>query len=229
MDVRTSSSGRHREKPPIRLFALLALLVAACLLVWRGMLLLSPPEPTWQASNSAESQLMGILAPLTGAENIRLTVSETGEGARSVVILLAADVEEMTPDVMRVATRSANLDETTGDVLVIETAAFSTHAFSSTTPADMMEIFALGIVCLALGWIIVISAPAQVQMQTAPSLRRSEGDGAPDFLPEIRRERSTVHPDHLPDTEAVARVARRDPAQAAKIIRAWMRQSGGQE
>ena len=226
MDVRTTSSSRHREKPPIRLFALLALLVAGCLLVWRGMLLLAPPEPAWQASNPNESQLMGILAPIAGAENIRLTVSQSAEGARTVVVLLASDIDYLASDITRVATRSIGLDEAAGEVLVIETAAFATPTLLSSTPADMMEMFALAIICIALAWIAYATGAGQAQGQVRTS--SPEPEPKPDYVPDIRRERGAGQPALMPDTEAVARVARRDPAQAAKIIRSWMRQSGGE-
>ena len=228
MDARTKSTSHLRDAPPIRVFALMALLIAGCLLVWRGSLLLAPQETAWQASNPAEAQLMGILEPVTGEKNVRLTVTETGEGRRSVLVLLASDIEHLSPAVERIATQSAALDQIAGDVLIIETAEFADRGFASSTPADMMEIFAIAMICVALAWIVMAAGQPQSIASAYTTPMETVSEHKPEFAPDIRRERGPSQPALMPDTEAVARVARQDPAQAAKIIRNWMRQKGGE-
>ena len=72
-----------------RAVALFALVIAGVLGSWRASDLFTQPVEAWVPGSAVEASLMGILEPVAGKGNIRLSVMGDGSSGRSVLILLA--------------------------------------------------------------------------------------------------------------------------------------------
>ena len=81
-----------------RAVALFALVIAVVLSSWRRRRPVYPSRRgSWVPGSTIEASLMGILEPVAGNGNIRLSVTGDGGSGRSVLILLESTAAETAP------------------------------------------------------------------------------------------------------------------------------------
>jgi len=206
-----------------RAVALFALVIAGVLGSWRASDLFTQPVEAWVPGSAVEASLMGILEPVAGKGNIRLSVMGDGSSGRSVLILLASDASETAPTLQRLATSAILLSPEAGDQLIIEQADFARGVAGRPDAAGWTELGLYALLCGLLAW-VGFRAP----LEAAPE---GKGAGAPDERKPARAESTDIipgpklRPVRQPDPDA-ASLVRKDPARTASILRSWMRGEG---
>lgn len=200
----------------MRPLAMLACALALGLLCWRGAALLTGPAAP-VAANPAEAALTDVLSPVAGQGLSRLSVTYNVDGGRTVLILLDESASARIPDLQRIAPLAAGLIPQQGDRLVIETVAFAGGLPGRPDAAAWAELAGLGLLVLIGGALAILPGkPAPVPMPSAQIISAPIAD-APERIRPLR----TVSPAPVPD--AAVDLARRDPAQAAAIVRGWIK------
>lgn len=209
----------------IRLAALLILMIALTLCVWRASSLLTGAPAT--PRNADEASIYALVEPITGPGRMRLTLSPNAEGARTLFVLLDTQAAALSTDLQRILPEAAGLDLRAGDRLIIETAAFARGLPGRPDGAAWFELGGLGLICLIAGGI----AAATLRPVSTHPLATSIAPAMPSHSALARRENASD--DVIPlrtipaqiDGEA-AGLARKDPAQAAAVLRHWMQNRG---
>ena len=206
-----------------RAVALFALVIAGVLGSWRASDLFTQPVEAWVPGSAVETSLMGILEPVAGKGNIRLSVMGTGGSGRSVLILLASDASETAPTLQRLATSAILLSPEAGDQLIIEQADFARGVAGRPDATGWTELGLYALLCGLLAW-VGFRAP----LETAPE---GKGISAPAERKPARVDTADIisapkpRPVRQPDPDA-ASLVRKDPARTASILRSWMRGEG---
>ena len=211
--------------PSTRVLALLALVIAVCLGGWRASESFTQPDTEWVPATPMEASLLGILEPIAGKGNIRLSVTDDGGTGRTVFVLLASEAANAAPTIERLTNSVAMLEPAAGDQLVIEEAAFARGVPGRPSAETWTELGLFGGLCLLLAWIGLApasektEAPVQAENRLPASLKPiSPADTA--IAPRPRATAIQAEPD------AAADIARKDPAKAASILRTWMHGEG---
>lgn len=218
MDHRFAKS-RRSATPSTQAVALCAFLLVMILAAWRAADLFTNPADDWVPASTLEASLMGVLEPVTGRENIRLSVTEEGS-ARSVLILLSARVRDTAPTLERLARSALMLDPAEGDQLIIEQAAFARQARALPSASGWIELGLyglLGVLLARIGLTATSCRPAPAR-QPLPVTAHEDMDLPP------RTVQSRSEAPAAP--AAAARLVRKDPARTASILRSWMRGEG---
>lgn len=207
-----------------RAVALFALVIAVVLGTWRASDLFTQPVEEWVPGSAIEASLMGILEPVAGKGNIRLSVTGDGGSARSVLILLASDASETAPTLQRLTTSAILLSPEAGDQLVIEQADFARGVAGRPDTAGWIELGLYGLLCGLLAWVGFRAKPEPEQTARtadAPAERSpARMTASPDVIAAPK-----PRPLRQPDPDA-ASLVRKDPARTASILRSWMRGEG---
>ncbi|MBK8200551.1 MAG: hypothetical protein IPK75_19600 [Acidobacteria bacterium] len=197
-----------------RPLAMLACAVALGLLVWRGAVLLTGPGKPVSAS-PVEAALADVLAPVAGPGLSRLSVTYNAEGGRTVLLLLDETASDRIPDLQRIAALAAGINPAQGDRLVIETIAFAGGLPGRPDAAAWTELAGLALLVLVSGALAVLSGKsAPVAGPVSQVIDPPIVSSAPERVRPLR-------PVAVPD--AAVDLARRDPAQAAAIVRGWIK------
>ncbi|MEH6742441.1 hypothetical protein [Hyphomonas sp.] len=206
-----------------RAVALFALVIAGVLGSWRASDLFTQPVEAWVPGSAVETSLMGILEPVAGKGNIRLSVMGTGGSGRSVLILLASDASETAPTLQRLATSAILLSPEAGDQLIIEQADFARGVAGRPDATGWTELGLYALLCGLLAW-VGFRAPLEIAQE-------GKGAGAPAERKPARVDTADIisapkpRPVRQPDPDA-ASLVRKDPARTASILRSWMRGEG---
>ncbi|RCL86284.1 hypothetical protein [Hyphomonas sp.] len=206
-----------------RAVALFALVIAGVLGSWRASDLFTQPVESWVPGSAIETSLMGILEPVAGTGNIRLSVSGDGRSGRSVLILLASDASETAPTLQRLASSAILLSPETGDQLIIEQADFARGVAGRPDVTGWTELGLYALLCGLLAWVgfrAPLDAAPAATSTGAPADRKSTRIESADIIPV-----SKPRPVRQPDPDA-ASLVRKDPARTASILRSWMRGEG---
>jgi flagellar biosynthesis/type III secretory pathway M-ring protein FliF/YscJ len=206
-----------------RAIALFALVIAGVLGSWRASDLFTQPVEAWVPGSAVETSLMGILEPVAGTGNIRLSVTGNGGSGRSVLILLSSDASETAPTLQRLATSAILLSPETGDQLIIEQADFAHGVAGRPDATGWTELGLYALLCGLLAWVgfrAPVDAATEGKGAAVPvepkAARVDPADISP--KPKLRAVRQT-------DPDA-ASLVRKDPARTASILRSWMRGEG---
>ena len=206
-----------------RAIALFALVIAGVLGSWRASDLFTQPVEEWVPGSAVETSLMGILEPVAGKGNIRLSVAGDGGPGKSVLILLSSEASATAPTLQRLATSALLLSPEAGDQLVIEQAEFARGVAGRPDMAGWTELGLYALLCGLLAW-LGFRAP----QEAAPESRGMENpaDRTPLRVEAAEKvSRPKARPARQPDSEA-AMLVRKDPARTASILRSWMRGEG---
>ncbi|WP_370170270.1 MULTISPECIES: hypothetical protein [Hyphomonas] len=208
-----------------RAVALFALVIAVVLSSWRGADLFTHPVEAWVPGSTIEASLMGILEPVAGNGNIRLSVTGDGGSGRSVLILLESTAAETAPTLQRLATSALLLSPEAGDQLVIEQAEFARGVAGRPDAAGWTELGLYALLCSLLAW-VGFRAPADEAVSVSQDTPAAETKTARRDTAEIIPAPTTARTVRQADPDAAALV-RKDPARTASILRSWMRGEGG--
>ena len=211
-------------RPTTRALALLALVLVISLGCWRASNLVTQPEDAWVPGSQVEASLFGILEPVAGKGNLRLSVTEHNGAARTVLILLSSDAGDTAPTIERLANSVAMIEPAAGDQLIVEHAEFANGLPGRLSVEGWVELGLFGAICALLVWIgsgasEVGSAKAPVSAEHKPAMpvRLDQIENAPSPKP---------RPVRQIDPDMVADLARKNPARSASILRDWMRGEG---
>lgn len=208
--------------------ALIAFALAACLLAWRGMTLLSSETPA-DAAAKGDPALHALLDPVLGKNSFRLASHTGDDGARSVLILVDAPearfhLDTETSDRIETILSAATGFDSSRDSLQIQPFAFAPGTTGGLAQADMLELGAMVLLTGLLGFLAF--APAAAQPLPAQS-------GTPDPFPLPKAPVAPTHLRAVPDEASVPasqadaqRLASENPKQTAQIIRSWMNDGG---
>ena len=219
------ASVQRSAMPSTRVLALFALGIVIVLGCWRAADIFTQPEDEWLPVSAVETSLLGILEPVAGKGNIRLSVGGDGRTGQSVLILLSSDARDAAPTIERLASSAVMLTPAAGDQLIIEEADFARGIPGRPTLAGWIELSLYGILCSLLGWMGLRPQPVAIEPAgRSLAVRQNppvEFDGA--GAASLPRKPSLL-PAAEPD--AAASLARKDPARTATILRSWMRGEG---
>ena len=216
ISTRTSSA-----MPSTRALALFAFLLATILGCWRAADIFSADTPDWQPASATEASLMGILEPVAGEGNIRLSVTGDAGTGRTVMVLLSSKAADAAPTIERLATSVAMIQPAAGDQLIVEQAAFAGGFPGQPSTEEWIELVLLGALSLVLAWLGFAPAAAPAVASGLAALPEPERAVSADVLPAARpKPQPASHPDQAAD------LARKDPAKAASVLRSWMRGEG---
>ncbi|KCZ55356.1 hypothetical protein HY29_12535 [Hyphomonas beringensis] len=222
MDFRFAKSQRSAG-PSTQAVALFACLIVILLGCWRGTSLFTQPVDEWVPGSDVEASLMGILEPVAGMGNIRLSV--TGKGtSHSVLILLATRASEAAPTLERLTTSALMMNPEEGDQLVIEQAAFARGVPGRPSAAGWTELGLYGALLAMLAWIGL--KPSDVPAADAKRARTAEPVEAA-LEPALVEKRVKAKPALTAEPGAAAKLVQKDPARTASILRSWMHGEGG--
>ena len=204
--------------PSPRALALAAFVIALGLLAWRGSALLTSDNPLPATATPLEASLMNIIEPIAGPGNARISVNTSATGGRTVLVLLDADAGDQASTIESLVTAAARLDVMTGDLLVMQQAAFAKGAPGRPDAAAYGELAFLALLAGLLGWLAFVPREEMVfeSIEEAP-LRT--------LAPATERALAStpIHPVRtVQPTSDAAELARKDPARAADILRGWM-------
>ncbi|MBR9806157.1 hypothetical protein [Hyphomonas pacifica] len=222
MDFRFAKSQRSAG-PSTQAIALFACLIVILLGCWRGTSLFTQPADEWVPGSKVEASLMGILEPVAGKGNIRLSV--TGEGtSHSVLILLASRVSEAAPTLERLTTSALMMNPEEGDQLVIEQAAFARGVPGRPSASGWTELGLYGALLAMLAWIGL--KPSDAPAADAKRVKAAEPVEAA-LEPALQETRLKAKPALTAEPGAAAKLVQKDPARTASILRSWMHGEGG--
>lgn len=215
-------AGNQRSAMPApRALALIAFVLALGLLIWRGNALFNAPTDRWEPASLTEASLLGVLEPVAGEGNVRLTINKGAGKGRKVLILLSSDAAGASGAIERIATVAADIDPDRGDHLTIETAEFATSPAGQLTREGWAELSAFGVLCALLAWLGLLPAkPADGRVET------SRFEPARTIDPDLQAAPSVPVRKPLPAPSEAADLARKDPGKAAEVLRGWMKQDG---
>lgn len=204
--------------PSPRALALAALVIALGLLAWRGSLLLTSDNPLPATATPLEASLMNIVEPVAGPGNARISVNTSATGGRTVLVLLDAGASAQASTIESLVTAAARLDIMTGDLFVMQQAAFAKGAPGRPDAAAYGELSFLALLAGLLVWLTFVPRAEMVFEAAEEAPLRTM---AP--TPERHLVPAPIHPVRtaLPVSDA-AELARKDPARAADILRGWM-------
>ncbi|MEE2921599.1 MAG: hypothetical protein VYC38_07540 [Pseudomonadota bacterium] len=207
-----------------RAVALFALLIALVLGSWRATDLFTHPAEAWVPGSPIEASLMGILEPVAGQGNIRLSVTDGNGPGQSVLILISSDIADTAPTLQRLASSALLLSPEAGDQLIIEQAEFARGVAGRPDAAGWTELGLYALLCGLLAWTAIRTphetAPAGQMTQTAPThAPLPAGPAELIAAPAPHPARQAADPD-------TAQLVRKDPARTASILRSWMRGEG---
>ena len=223
MDFRFAKSQRSAG-PSTQAVALFACLIVILLGCWRGTSLFTQPVDEWVPGSDVEASLMGILEPVAGKGNIRLSV--TGKGtSHSVLILLATRASEAAPTLERLTISALMMNPEEGDQLVIEQAAFARGVPGRPSAAGWTELGLYGALLAMLAWIGLKPSDAA---PVADAKRAKTAEPVEAALePALVEKRVKAKPALTAEPGAAAKLVQKDPARTASILRSWMHGEGG--
>ena len=204
--------------PSPRALALAAFVIALGLLAWRGSALLTSDNPLPATATPLEASLMNIIEPVAGPGNARISVNTSVNGGRTILVLLDASAGGQASTIESLVTAAARLDVMAGDLFVMQQAAFAKGAPGRPDAAAYAEMSFLALLAGLLGWLTFLPRAEMVfeTVEEAP-LRTTAPTPERTLTPMPIRPARTA----LPSSDA-AELARKDPARAADILRAWM-------
>lgn len=207
--------------PSTRALALFAFLLATILGCWRAADIFTTNAPDWQPASATEASLMGILEPVAGAGNLRLSVTGDAGSGRTVMILLSSKAADVAPTVERLAESVAMVQPEAGDQLIVEQADFANGHPGQPTTEEWIELGLLSALSILLAWLGFAPAgrPAPEVLTAAPT-EPVHTDTASILPAATRKPMPVLEPDEAAD------LARKDPARAASVLRSWMRGEG---
>lgn len=224
MDLRGAKTNRS-AMPSTRVLALLAFVMAACLGGWRASESFTQPDTEWVPASAMEASLMGILEPLAGKGNIRLSITDNGGTGRTIFVLLSEEAANAAPTIERVTQSVTMLEPAAGDQLVIEEAAFARGVPGRPSAETWTELGLFGGLCLLLAWIGLAPGSekpaAPVHSEARPPVPLKSVPVSESVTPQRPRRIAQAEP------ETAADIARKDPAKAASILRTWMQGEEG--
>lgn len=209
-------SQQHGAAPSWKVAALVAVALALGLLAWRGKFVVMPSGQDVSAYSASEVALFNIVEPIVGAANVRVAVTQLGDGARIVTVLLNETVGGELSQVRGLAARTLSIEPSRGDTLSVETAVFSAGAGGAATFADYIELCGLALLAGLTGWIgLRPQAGASGAIANTPAFSSVENRQPTEILMPTGQVAPTK-------ADPLASIANSDPARAAGVLRGWM-------
>lgn len=200
---------------------MLPLLLVLCLGGWRlNTMLQTQAMPQTQAG--LDETLTGLIEPIAGAGNIRISISQNAAGQKTALVVLNAlskDAVAQIETVKRIVLTGANIDLEVGDTVVIEQVPFASSISGGLSTDNMIE---LGVFVALLG-LMAIAAVKNRDSEIA-SVPQTEASfrARPQSL-DIEAAVSKNAPSVPRQTSKLAKSINEDPAAAAEVLRGWMR------
>lgn len=217
--VGRSGNPNPGKGPSPRVLALAAFVIALGLLAWRGSAVLTSDYPLPATATRLEASLMNLIEPVAGPGNARISVSTSPAGGRTVLVLLDAAANAQASTIENLVIAAARLDVSAGDLFMMQQATFATGAPGRPDAAAFGELSLLALLAGLLGWLAFVARDDMV-FETVEEAPLRPLASTPDHTsPAPRLERAPRS--RVPAGDAAA-LARKDPARAADILRAWM-------
>lgn len=200
---------------------ILPLLLVLCLGGWRlNTMLQTKTMPQTQAG--LDETLTGLIEPIAGAGNIRISISQNAAGQKTALVVLNAlskDAVAQIETVKRIVLTGANIDLEVGDTVVIEQVPFASSISGGLSTDNMIE---LGVFVALLG-LMAIAAVKNRDSEIASAPQTEASFRARSQSLDIEAEVSKIAPSVPRQTSKLAKSINEDPAAAAEVLRGWMR------
>lgn len=187
-----------------------------------GDLLPASPAPL-AGLTPHEARLTGLVETLAGPGHARVHETRTSDGSRQVFVLIdaAAPMDGLVDaELANLFEAAGMLDPLRGDRLMVQRAAFANGGWTQPTTAESVELLAyLLLAACLLGQMVALLRP-QVAPQT--SEKRPLAAASTAATPAPRAPVASADPT-TNRLAAVREAMSEDPAEAARIIRAWVR------
>lgn len=219
-----SIPSRQQSGTSPRIMVMLPLLLVLCLGGWRlNTMLQTQTAPHPQAG--LDETLTGLVEPIAGAGNIRISISENAAGQKTGLVVLNAlskDAVAQIEAVKRIILTGASIDLEAGDSVVIEQVPFASNMSSGFSTDNMIELGAF----VALLALMAMAALKSRDGDTA-SLPRAETSlrARPQDI-DIETMATKTVASAPRQTNNLAKTVNEDPAAAAEVLRSWMRGTG---
>ena len=215
-----------------RLAALIALAITACLFAWRANTLLHDGLADSEAQTFEQRQLTSLLEPVFGRNNVRLASNSVEDGSRRFLVMVNSASDDVVVDaptferMVTILEAAAGYDRAT-DSLHVQPFEF---ASGTTGGLHMIDLYELGAISL-VGFLLLFTAltPSRGRQELPMPLRQ---DNDPPLATETRpppqlRPALVPHKAANEDVGEQARqLARENPHETARILKAWMNQEG---
>lgn len=216
-----SRPSRQQPGTGPRILIMLPLLLVLCLGGWRlNTMLQTQASPQPQAG--LDETLTGLVEPIAGAGNIRISISENAAGHKTALVVLNAlskDAVAQIEVVKRIILTGASIDLEAGDSVVIEQVPFASNMSSGLSTDNMIE---LGVFAALLG--LMAMAALKSRDSDVASLPQADGSLRARSQSLDIETMATKTPAGAPrQTKNLAKTVNEDPAAAANVLRGWMR------
>ena len=217
----TDANGMRRARA-ISAFAAFVLLSLG---IWQASEVFTQPASSKAPISLEQEKLLHVIEPLAGAGNVRVTVHRTDAGARSFLVMIDtanSTARGIGKDVEAIFTKAVGFDAARGDTLTVQEFPFADGASARPAPADLAQLGIIGLLVFLLSWGAFAPAPSAgtPALVSRKKERRSSRSDAPDRPRPVPVDLS---PPEGSSASAAAKTARENPAETAKVIRAWMR------
>ena len=216
-----SRPSRQQSGAGPRIMVVLPLLLVLCLGGWRLNTMLQT-QATPQPPSGLDETLTGLVEPIAGMGNIRISISENLAGHKTALVVLNAlskDAVAQIETVKRIVLTGANIDLEAGDTVVIEQVPFASSMSGGLSTDNMIE---LGIF-VALFGIMAMAAVKNRDSETVSVPQAEASFRARSQGLDIEAVASKTAPSAPRQTSKLAKTINEDPAAAAEVLRGWMR------
>lgn len=192
--------------------------------LWRSGEIFSQPAASPGPFTLEQEQLLHIIEPLTGVGNVRVNVRDIGDNARDFLILVDVSggvTRSLGEDIEALLKNAAGFDAEFGDKLTVHELPFAKGASAQPSPAEILELTAIGFLMFLLSWGAFAPQPRSIERSVKTKTKRKD----PEAPPRTRPVAVDLSEANGPKTNEAAKAATSDPAGTAKIIRAWMHTS----
>lgn len=201
-----------------------AAFVLLALGTWRAAEVFTQPAVSDAPISLEQQKLLNVIEPLAGAGNVRINVHRTDAGARDFLVMIdtaGTPARGLGSDIEAVLTKAAGFSAAAGDTLTVQEFPFAEGASARPQPSELGQLGIMALLVFLLSWGAFAPAPSSA----APALVARKKDRKPTTT-STRRPRPVAVDISSPQASraaTAAQTASENPAETAKVIRAWMR------
>ena len=211
----------------VRAIAAFAAFILLGLGIWRASDVFTQPAVGTAAISLEQEKLLHVIEPLTGPGNVRVSVRRSEAGERDFLVMIdtaSSGARDLGQQIEAILGKAAGFTAAQGDTLTVQEFPFADGARARPEASELAQLGIMGLLVFLLSW----GAFAPASSAPAPEIthRKKPRRGGPAAPEDARRPRPVavdMTPSDGSSAAAAAKTASDNPAETAKIIRAWMR------